>query len=238
MKYGKIEMIVGAIRRPDLALRFLRGHIPSEYGLEEVARWVESQNPVVVEAGAFDGQDTLAFARRWPGGKIHAFEPLPSLATRVRTTTLDCTNVVVYETALATNASPTVELYTFDNEHDAHGSSSILQPGDHLVVAPEIKFQRRVSVAAMTLDVWHESVNSPKIDLLWLDLQGAELQVLNHGKAVLSATRVIHIEVSRKPLYEGGATFSEVKDALSRAGFRLVSSRIPVRSGNAIFVRI
>lgn len=238
MRYGKVEMVIGAIRRPDLALRFLRGKIPSEYELEEVARWVESQDPVVVEAGAFDGRDTLAFAKRWPTGTIHAFEPLPTLATRVRATTSGCINVVVNEKALAVDTNPTVDLYTFDNEDDAHGSSSILQPGDHLEIAPEIKFQRRLTVAAITLDAWHVSIGSPKIDLLWLDLQGAELRVLNHGRAVLAATRVIHIEVSRKPLYEGGATFAEVKDTLAQAGFRLLSSRVPVRSGNAIFARI
>lgn len=231
-------MLIGAIRRPDLALRFLRGKIPSEYEMAEVASWVESPHPVVLEAGAFDGRDTLAFAERWPQGTIHAFEPLPSLATRVRETTSGCTNVCVHELALAADTSPTVDLYTFDDEENAHGSSSMLKPGDHLVVAPEIEFRRRISVRAITLDVWHESVGFPTIDLLWLDLQGAELRVLNRGKAVLAATRVIHIEVSRKPLYEGGATFSEVKATLTRAGFRLVSSRIPVRSGNAIFARI
>ena len=36
-------------------------------------------NPIVVEAGAHVGSDTIEMSKLWPGGTIHAFEPIPHL---------------------------------------------------------------------------------------------------------------------------------------------------------------
>lgn len=238
MNYGKLEILWGALRRPDLVIRFLKGKQPSEFDFEEVSRFVLTDKPLIVEAGAFDGRDTAIFANKWPNGTIFAFEPLPILTQKVRDATKNLPNVTVLESALGTGDSDTVELFSFDAESDVHGSSSILAPGDHLDVAPEIKFGRKVIVPAITLDAWHSEVGSPEINLLWLDLQGAELMVLKCGEELISKTLICHIEVSRRPLYDGGATYAEVRGFFESRGFRLVAQRIPVRSGNAIFSRV
>ena len=237
VQYKKWEILLGAIRRPDLVLRYLRGKQPSEFDLDEVAKFVQSSTPIIVEAGAFDGRDTVSFSRRWPEGHVYAFEPLPTLASKVRAATAGCGNVTVIESAFASTEQSTITLYSFDPELSEHGSSSMLPPGDHLEVAPEIKFDNEVNVPAITVDNWYQSVDRPIIDLLWLDLQGAELLVLQRGESLIAATKCCHIEVSKKPLYQGGATFDEVRQFFTSRGFSLVKTRIPVRSGNAIFVR-
>ena len=237
MKYNKLEIILGSLRRPDLVSRYLRGKQPSEFDLVEVARYVKTTSPTVVEAGAFDGRDTVAFSNLWPSGRIYAFEPLPTLADKVRAATLNCENVTLVESAFASTDEATITLFSFDPALTEHGSSSMLPPGDHLEVAPEILFNKEVTVPATTVDNWHQSVGSPVVDLLWLDLQGAELLVLEKGEAMIAATQCCHIEVSKKPLYQGGATFKEVRRFMKNRGFTMVACRIPVRSGNAIFVR-
>ena len=237
MKYKKTEILVGAIKRPDLVIRYLKGKIPSEFDLDEISEFVTRPDAVIVEAGAFDGKDTAVFAKHWPDGHVYAFEPLPVLAQRVRSNTAGLMNVSLFELALGIDDSTTVELFSFDNQRDLHGSSSLLQPQDHLKIAPEIKFNARVVVPAITADKWFESLGSPKIDLLWLDLQGAELAVLKKGLKLLAHTETIHIEVSRKPLYSGGVTYREIKRFLEDQGFKQKRLRMPVRSGNAIFSR-
>ena len=237
MQYKKWEILLGGIRRPDLVFRYLRGKQPSEFDLDEVAKFVQSASPIIVEAGAFDGRDTVSFSKRWPKGHVYAFEPLPTLANKVRAATADCKNVTVIESAFASTDQSTITLYSFNPALSEHGSSSMLPPGDHLEVAPEIKFDNEVTVPAITVDNWYHSVECPVIDLLWLDLQGAELLVLQKGESLLAATKCCHIEVSKKPLYQGGATFSEVRQFLESRGFSLIANRIPVRSGNAIFTR-
>jgi len=36
-------------------------------------------NPVIIEAGAFNGSDTIKLAKKWPQATIHAFEPVPAI---------------------------------------------------------------------------------------------------------------------------------------------------------------
>lgn len=235
MKYKNYEIILGAIKRPNLAIRYIRGKMPSDFDIKEVAKFVDSTSPVIVEAGAFDGRDTAAFALFWPEGHIHAFEPLPALSKKVKDNIAGLHNVSFYEMALGIDDSPTVKLFSFDDESEIHGSSSLLKPEDHLEIAPEIKFDARIDVPAVTADKWFESIGQPIIDLLWLDLQGAELGVLKQGLKMLSRTKIIHIEVSKKPLYEGGVTYKEIRKFLEQNGFEQKKLRIPVRSGNAIF---
>lgn len=237
VRYKKSEILFGAFRRPDLVFRYLRGKQPSEFDLAEIAKFVETDSPIIVEAGAFDGCDTLSFSQRWPNGHVYAFEPLPTLAKKVRMAIADCKNVTFIESAFASTDQSSITLYSFDPAESEHASSSILKPGDHLELAPDVKFGSEVTVPAITIDAWYQTVGRPVIDLLWLDLQGAELLVLQRGEALLAATRCCHIEVARRPLYQGGATFDEVCHFFTSRGFSLAASRIPVRSGNAIFVR-
>lgn len=237
MKYSLMEKVFAAIRRPDLAIRYLMGKQPGEFDLAEVAQYVSSDEPTIVEAGAFDGRDSRAFAERWPKGHVYAFEPHPILAAEVRLRVLGLPNVTVVEAALTDNASSVVSLFSFCKNDSPHGSSSLLEPEDHLRLAPEVRFGEKIEVPATTLDAWHASMAKPQIDLLWLDLQGAELRVLRQGTSCLESTHVLHVEVSSKPLYRDGATFQEIRAFLVSRGFKLAEARLPVRTGNAIFVR-
>jgi FkbM family methyltransferase len=238
MNYTLPEKLLAALRRPDLAIRYLMGKQPGEFDLPEVARYVTSDAPTVVEAGAFDGRDTKAFAERWPKGHVYAFEPHPALAAQVRDATRGLANVSIVEAALADKDASTIAFHSFSEGDAAHGSSSILLPDDHLRLAPQIRFGRTINVPATTLDTWHASVGSPRVDLLWLDLQGAELQALKAGEQCLAAVHVCHIEVSRLPLYAGAARFSEIDAFLSARGFQRVAARIPICSGNAIYTTL
>jgi FkbM family methyltransferase len=237
MKYSKLEILIGAFKRPDLVIRYLKGKQPSEFDIDEVARYVSGVDPVIVEAGAFDGKDTLSFSCLWPEGHVYAFEPLPHLAKMVRVRTSNRENVTLIEKALGVDERDSVLLHSANPDTQIHGSSSLLEPGDHLDLAPQIIFDSVIEVAAVTLDTWHKSIGSPNVDLLWLDLQGAELLVLKQGEELLQRTSVCHIEVTKRSLYEGGASFDEVREFFHTRGFRMVACRIPVRSGNAIFCR-
>lgn len=237
MRAKKSELLIAGLRSPRLAVRYLRGQSPSEITLDEIARYLKNPSPVVVEAGAFDGVDTLRFAARWPEGTVHAFEPVPELMVRVREKTKDSPNVRLHELALVGEASVDHVTLHVSATGEPNASSSILEPGDHLSVFPEVDLAGSVTVPATTLDAWAESQGVTGVDLLWLDLQGAELIVLGQGKDLLRSTRVVHLEVSRRPLYEGSATWGEVRAFMKVQGFRQVLARVPFVMGNALFVR-
>ena len=57
------------------------------------------------------------------------------------------------------------------------------------------------------------------LDFLKMDVQGAEREVLAHGRAKLIDTVVIQTEVSFVPLYQGQPVFGEMDLALRELGF-------------------
>jgi FkbM family methyltransferase len=58
-----------------------------------------------------------------------------------------------------------------------------------------------------------------KANVLVLDLQGAELRCLKGAKRTLGAAQFIECEVSKEPIYDGGALFEEVDGFLAQSGF-------------------
>ncbi len=59
----------------------------------------------------------------------------------------------------------------------------------------------------------------PDLDFLKMDIQGAELQVLKHGRERLARCAMVQLEVSFVPLYEGQPCFGEVDVWMRSQGF-------------------
>ena len=59
----------------------------------------------------------------------------------------------------------------------------------------------------------------PDLDFLKMDIQGGEMQALEHGQARLAHCAMIHLEVSFVPLYEGQATFGDIDVWMRAHGF-------------------
>ncbi|MEY3110197.1 MAG: 2-O-methyltransferase NoeI [Verrucomicrobiota bacterium] len=57
------------------------------------------------------------------------------------------------------------------------------------------------------------------VDFLKLDVQGAELDVMNGGDRVLAEALVVHTEVEFVEMYKGQPLFAEVDQRLRRSGF-------------------
>ena len=58
-----------------------------------------------------------------------------------------------------------------------------------------------------------------RVDFLKIDIQGAELTAIRHGKRVLADAVVIQTEVSFVPLYRGQPAFGELDLELRKLGF-------------------
>lgn len=64
-----------------------------------------------------------------------------------------------------------------------------------------------------------EVAGLPDLDFLKMDIQGAELMALEHGRARLARCAAIQLEVSFIPLYEGQPTFGEIDAWMRAEGF-------------------
>jgi FkbM family methyltransferase len=192
-------------------------------------------NPVVIEAGAHVGGDTRAMARRWRKGTVHAFEPVPEIYDALVANVRDLRNVRCHDLALGA-ADGEAPMWLSAGASD--GSSSLRPPKTHLGSHPEVTFDTVATVRAVTIDRWcaEEGVQP---DLLWLDLQGGELDALRAAERVLGGVKLIHAEVSTIEEYEGCALYPEVRAWLEERGFAVVAEALPDDSpqGNVLFGR-
>ena len=225
------------LRHPRFLAWRLRGRPLMEVTLDELAPHLPA-SPAILEAGACDGADTVRLARRWPGGTVHAFEPVPDAYAGVVERTRSLANVSTYELALS-DESGTADIHLSEDESGAPrpDSSSLLEPTEHLAAWPSIKFRHTVTVRAVTLDVWARTHSIDHLDLMWLDLQGMELRVLRASPELVAHTSAIYMEVWRRPMYAGAPDYREVLAWMADHGFVPAVDRVHRIFGNVLFLR-
>jgi FkbM family methyltransferase len=88
-------------------------------------------------------------------------------------------------------------------------SGSIRKPTGHLKHFPEVEFKNPIYVPGYALDFIARGLS--RIDLLWCDIQGAERDMIEGGRATLRKTRYMMIEAEPEvELYEGQALKPEL----------------------------
>jgi FkbM family methyltransferase len=196
------------------------------------------KNPVILDIGANDGGTSEQFARLFPESRIFAFEPdqRPIARFKQRLTNLPTGQVTLFE-GVVSDVNGEVDFFMSDgkgqdlNWYDSGWdlSGSIKKPIEHLNMMPSITFSQRKSVKSTTLDTWAEKNKVTHVDLAWVDVQGAELNVISQGKRLLDKTRFLYMEHSDKELYEGQASVKQLLAQLP--GFEVVQ----VYEGDVLF---
>ena len=78
-----------------------------------------------------------------------------------------------------------------------------------------------MQVSVRSLDSWAEEFGVGSVDFIWMDVQGAEVDVIRGGAHLLGSTRFLYTEYSDEELYEGQATLAELVEELD--GWTLVA---------------
>ena len=219
---------------------------------EEVLRTVKKYlpvDPVIVEAGACDGTDSLIIAKYWSQGRLYAFEPVPELFDKLKSRCKKRKNMTCLPLALSDRTgTATFYLATSDkNPGVTVGSSSLLPPAEHLDYDPHILFPTSIKVETVSLDEWARKQNVDHVDFFWLDMQGTELNMLKESGIARNA-KAIYTEVEFVEAYRGQYLYPDVKRWMEENGFILVASdfnetrilkgdRGHMWFGNALFVK-
>lgn len=191
------------------------------------------ENPIVLEAGAHIGRDTVKLAKLWPHGIIHAFEPIPILFEQLRKITARFTNIQCYQYALS-NKSGITSIY---ESTGIDTLSSMLQPTDYFTSNSIISFNQ-IEVPTVTIDSWAQQNHISAIDFMWLDLQGYELEVLKASPTILETAQVILTEVSTIERYKNNPLYYEVRAWLEQQSFKMIQEDFFKKTwGNVLFVR-
>jgi len=172
----------------------------------------------VIDGGANRGSFTDAFLQLHRPQRLVLVEAIPELAEQLRVRYAGKPEISVVSAALSDqNGEAQFEI----NRSDASSSLLPIDPRNTEWFSRDLRVARKVQVPTMTLPALMEEQGLETVDLLKLDLQGAERLVLTGGEAVLERVRVIYTEVFFEQHYAGAWLFREMDGFLSSRGFKL-----------------
>lgn len=221
-----------------LRRRYLRAHGIETNPLthEEIKALIGKNTPVILEIGCNDGSDTLAFLNAMPGAKIYCFEPDPRAIARFRRQLGPKLGQVSLIEAAISDRTGQIEFHqssgddvpkNWEGPELCEGwdlSGSIRKPRNHLKRVPWVRFNNSIMVDTYQLDDWCDQNGIEQVDFIWMDVQGAEEDVISGAQTILERTRFIYTEYSDDELYEGQLTFQQL---LSRLPLFEVVARYP-----------
>jgi FkbM family methyltransferase len=186
-----------------------------------------TNSPIILEIGCNDGSDSYRFIQLFPRISLYCFEPDPRAVLEWEKKNLpqyleEGGSCHLLNVALS-DQSGKAKFYQSSGKkpkvlkRDWDLSGSINVPTGHLEFSPWIKFSSTIEVETMTLDEFYGHYLADRvIDLVWMDVQGAERKVIEGGEWALSNTKFFYTEFGhwKKPLYEGQMTANETQNFL------------------------
>lgn len=179
-----------------------------------------NQINVIFDVGASIGSFIRLVRNGGYKGKIIAFEPLrePFLAlSQFAKDDLDCK---CYQIALGAKNGLITNINV---SHNSVSSSLLPILPRHLKSAPDSYITQTEQVEVKCLDSFCAGLIKPTDRVfIKIDVQGYEKEVLAGAKETLRLARLIQVELSCVPLYEGQPLYQEMLASMLGAGFDLV----------------
>ncbi|AMR31998.1 hypothetical protein A0256_11470 [Mucilaginibacter sp. PAMC 26640] len=211
-----------------LKMPFNRAGVPVD-----ITEWVPNRHPInFIDIGASKGNFSHALNTYYQVNKAVLIDPIPhnAAALQHRFTT---GNFTVINAAVSDKASE-ADFYITE-EFDV--LSSLFPMKDEHLKPFNIPHPQKTTVKTDTLDKIFNGLKLDKIDLIKIDLQGAEHLVLSNAARTLKATRAVYTEFSYKPMYDGSSTFFDVFEMLTKANFRMVNTSTAYKLNNGEIVQ-
>lgn len=169
----------------------------------------------VLDVGAHMGEFAQRIRTMLPNAELVCFEPLEEPFAKLTERFQGQPNFRAIRCALGEKAGQ------HEIHHNEYAPSSSLLPMAELHKKSfpfAVKEQTEMIEVRRLSDVARE-LNLPDPLLLKLDVQGFEDKVIAGGQDVVARAKIIIIEVSFQPLYEGGPLFDDVYRLLRDHGF-------------------
>ncbi|TNF19519.1 MAG: FkbM family methyltransferase [Rhodobacteraceae bacterium] len=173
------------LRRSGPDLRVAVANLGKEFHCLE-AHIPEGFDGVIVDAGAFIGSASLALARRFPNARVIAVEPSSENYALLSANVAQEPRITPIRAALMPEGAGSATLH--DRGTGGWGYTIVAAPGDAAATTLE-------KVPVVTLSEIADRVAPSPIGVVKLDIEGAELALLDPPDAVLAATPVILAEL-------------------------------------------
>ena len=205
-----------------------RCRILTESFIQRMSEHIEFDDvKVILDVGSRDACQSLEFNRWFPNAKIYAFEPVPSNIEWCQNNVKDVDNIQIVPKAV-TSFNGKTKFYQVVNGNV--GASSLYQKTEHWW--SKAWNQHEIEVECVRLNDWLIENKIEKVDLMWVDAQGAEKDVFEGMGNYLSDVDGIATEVELEQLYQG-ATLKDDLDRVLVNNFKLVDSKTTPHNAEA-----
>lgn len=206
----------------------------------------KGDNIVIFDIGACEGEESIRYKSVFPTSSIFLFEPLPKnqelILENIKKYNLE--NVCLIPVALSdvdgytkfyTSSGRPDEIQT-DLDWDFGNKSSSLLPPEINNLPKWLNFDNVINVQAMTLNFFLETNNIVEVDFVHMDVQGAEMKVLEGAKEKLKNIKAIWLEVSNVELYKGQPLTNEIQLFMQNNNFQLIKSEFVGEFGDQFYL--
>lgn len=188
-----------------------------ELGTVKLLRSIMGRDTTLVDLGANIGYFSLIAARGISGnGKVYAFEPDPDTFSILQKN-IDANRFLKLIEAIPTAIADREGTSTFHQYVNDAGSSSL--------VRRELHVRESIEVHVTTLDLWAESLGWPKIDVIKMDIEGAEVAALSgmHEVSRRNENLKLILEFNADALTSASSNHEEFFAHLRSLGFTRLS---------------
>jgi FkbM family methyltransferase len=176
---------------------------------------------VIFDVGAHVGETAALYRALFPGALIHSFEPFPPSYDELAAAFRADSRVVPHNVAVA-DATGSAKLRV----NRASVTNSLLpsdRRGDDYWGANLLDTEGEVAVKTLALDDFCREQRIEHVDVLKIDVQGAEYAVLAGARGLLErhAVDLIYLEMIMAPSYVGQRKYHYYLTSLDALGYEL-----------------
>jgi FkbM family methyltransferase len=190
---------------------------------------VQVNKPVIFDIGAHTGKVAKIYRKRFPLASIHCFEPFTQSFQSLVKSVKDDPHTFCHQLALCDRqgkANLNANLSSATNSLLATDDRGAAFWGDGL-----LDTTAQLQVDTTTVDAFCLDRSIPHIDILKMDVQGAEFLVLMGAEAMLKEQKIslIYTELLMCPTYKEQRSLHEYLGFLDACGYKLLDFYNPVR---------
>jgi len=175
----------------------------------------------ILHVGANRGQEAEFYNKQaiknvvWVEALGHVYSDLVSNVAKYGHT---CINACVSDTE--------GQRVVFHESNNESQSSSILNLGTHKQAHPEVHYVKDHEMITTTIESLYKSHSLSGLDMLVMDIQGAEMLALKGMGDLINDFKFAYLEVNTGYVYEGCPLLPEIEKYLAKYGFRKAEQKI------------
>jgi 2-O-methyltransferase len=198
--------------------------------LSHIINKIQIENVItVLDIGSMDAWESINLARVFNDATVYTFEPVKAnfeiCEQNLSAQPQSVQDRVKLQRIALNNTTGPMTFWELDEMAAAkRGKLNRGIGSKYQIMNPDMwpwehNAQRPVTVVGYRLDDWCKENNVERVDAIWMDAQGAELDILQGAGSVLDTVQFIITEAGLKPYYHGHTMKTDMDQYLLERGF-------------------